>query len=450
MIYLILNFESFYLIIEQKGVNNILRYFLIFILVVWISLFGTILSSYGEIDFYQKEREQAMLKALKEAKQIVSAKEFSGVATRREVEREKFASEQKRPYEELRIEAERAGFERYYVQGEGFKVTDFLGIAASTEIVEEPKRIDDMVLILGQEFENFRGYTEDHLRAMTRPLFTRSIAGQAILRYKDFPRLKYTYEEKDVLIEYINKDVNIWKINEFDLLYGFSLFEKDNFLTLNPIYKRITIVNEDTAFKFENINQYLFQYSLKPLDNFEIFGQQTYETNKNVRNPTPSKNKTRYSRLELRKNFPEQKLGVTLGWYHGETKWMPADTLQVKNELYTELGKDLTYKWKGRIRLEYDIDELQRVSNSHINSDVFRFENKLSYYLTEYLFVSFGMDFSDDLSSINEFDNLKPFIELEYYRYGFLRWVLGYRHTEYLNFDQRLDMIYSKLFLFRF
>lgn len=443
-----------------------IKYIIIFIGVIWVYLFSGIVAM-SHANYQSEAKEEAVSKALAEAKRELKVAAMPAERQRKEEKAHKEETKPtkkpykepgiieetkptKKPYRELGITEGRAGFDKYYVQGEGFKVTDFLGVSLSVENIQEPKKIDDMVLITGQDFEDFRNVQTSDLRKMTRPLFTRSIAEQAILHYKDWPRLKYTHEEKDVLIQYANKDVNTWKSNEFDLLYGFNLFERNNFLILNPVYKSLTIVNENTGTTFENVNQYRLNYSIQASDTLEIFGQQSWETNKNTRSAEPSKNKTRYYRFELRKAFPDMKLRLTPGWYHGETTWMPNDAYQVKDELYLDIGKDLTSQLRGNWRIEYDIDELSRVSNSNITSDVLKFTNKLSYAVIEYLDVSLGLDYGNDLSYLNKFDYYSGYVELEYFKYGFLRWSIGWRYTEYPLLNHGFDTIYLKMYLFRF
>jgi len=425
------------------------RKIIIFIAIIGIYLFSGI-AAMSYADNQPNDKEKALLKALAEANQELKVASAPLEVSKEEVTYKKEDKPTEKPYKELGITAERAGFDQYYVQGEGYKVTDFLGVSLSAESIQEPKKIDDMVLITGQDFPDFRNVQTSDLRKMTHPNFTRSTAEQAILHYKDWPRLKYTHEEKDVLTEYTNKDVNTWKSNEFDLLYGFNLFERNNFLVLNPVYKRLTIVNENTGGTFEIVNQYRLNYSLQLTDTLEFFGQQSYENNKNIRSATPTKNKTRYFRFELRKAFLDMKLSLTPGWYHGETTWMPNDAYQVKDELYLDIGKDLNSRLKGIWRIEYDIDELSRVNDSNITADVLKFTNKLSYALTQYFNVSLGLDYGNDLSYLNKFDYYSGYTELEYFKYGFLRCSIGWRYTEYPLLNHGFDTIYAKMYLFRF
>lgn len=357
---------------------------------------------------------------------------------------------------EIGGEQERTGADRYYIPGDGYKIREFGGtfsVSASAEIFEEPKKVEDVTIITGLEFEDFEGVTDADLCKFVEPNFTSSFLGQMVFRHKYLPRFKYTYENKDVKIQFKEKETFNWQIHEFNFLHTFR--QNDYLqLQLNPIYKRIYIDNRDNSLGEEEKDEFLLQYLIIPANKtWEIFGQLDISTLENIKIFAETENW--YLRFEFRKKFSErlkgiEKLSLTSGYFCERTKYIPSGDIVPKQEIYLDIGRDIGERWRDALRLEVVLVEDQRTEKSNIEANVFNTKYKLSYEVSRNLDISSGLNYSGDFSSLNRLDNFSVFSELEYFKDEVLRAQFGYMFTKYLDINHAIHTAYLKVHLFRF
>lgn len=354
---------------------------------------------------------------------------------------------------EIIIEPVRAGFERYYWEGEGFKVTDWLGLAARMEIYEEPNPLDDYIL----EAKELGRTTKSQRAEMIMPLFTRAFAGRVVLAYKNWPRLDYTFDTREILhefeIKYGIKDQD-WQTHEFALHYTFPRIEPIGILTLNPVYKRISLSSKDDVNTAQDRDEYILNIGWIPIPDLEIFGQVDYYEAKKLNTTWVDKPEQRLYRFELRKNFPQYKLKIVPGYSYSKTEYLPEPDTFTKQEIYLDIGKDFTDRLRGASKLEVILSESDWPGGSSLDpnllsadAEVFNLENKLSYELFKDFDTSVELNYSHGFD-FSAFDNIGLLGEVEFFRPGFLRTSLGCEYINYYNLDEDLWLLYFKAHLF--
>ncbi|MDP8218263.1 MAG: hypothetical protein P9M03_06015 [Candidatus Theseobacter exili] len=355
-----------------------------------------------------------------------------------------------RPYFELRIDTDRAGFERYYRLGEGYPITDYFGVASSIEIYDEQKNIEDMSLIAGLEAPNYGGIVPDEmLRQFLRPVFTRNYVGYATLTYKKFPRFRYTFTNKNFILQFINKDIYEWNQHNFDIIYPIPGFGRPNFITLNPVYEKRYLEKKNRERTHEISDVFLFQYSVVPSDNFELFGQ--FEWVRSQEEHVEENKSTSFDfRLEPRILIPQWMLRITTGYYRGETHYKPGGDEVTKQEYYLDFGKDFAEHWRNGLRLEYVKAENMRgnILDNDIYTDSFWIRDKLTYAILPWWDLSAGFQYEDDME-LDKFDSYGLFVETEIIREGFFRSTASVQWNRYDDLDKDECLLALRFHLFR-
>jgi hypothetical protein len=353
-------------------------------------------------------------------------------------------------YRELGVDVERAGFERYYYQGDGFQVTDFFGIGGGYELFDDPKKINDLVSVAGLEASNFGGVVpDDVLRRFLEPVRTQNLIAQGTLRYKAFPRFRYIFTNKQFDLQFVNEDKNEWHQHVFDVLYGLKLFERDNYLIINPIYERRYIDKKDPDISSDIEDIYLLQYSIFPVNWFELFGQLNWSESESEIGE--GQGDGFFFRLEPRFLFTKQKLRITPGWFHSTSDFSPSGDEVTKDELSLDIGKDFTRHWRTATRFEVVITENDRTNpNPDIEAEAFNFRNKVSYELLPGWDVSLGAVYGEDFSDLDKFDHYGFFAETEYVRYGLFRGSISIGWNDYFDLNEDEILFVLRINVFRF
>jgi len=376
---------------------------------------------------YEAKKQKALVNALTKAQEIATE--------------EAFFKEPEKKTKEILVTPERAGAESYYVPGEGYKLTKSLGVGVKMEVFEDPRSAEDCISwVVGERPWEF---TNAELREKLTPPFTRVYGIETIFKYEDHPRLKYVYEYKDEPKEDYPSQTDT---HEFNILQTFFLFGRDDFLTLNPIYRKSYFKSANPWWGPEERNDYLLNYNIKLNDSLDLFGQIDSQRAKKSNTPGLDQLQERYYRIELRKNFPDSRFRVTPGFKYSIVDERPSSKNTVRYETYLDAGKDFTDRWSGSTRLEYILSDKSEESSE--DPRVFNINNKLSYNMYKDFHVSGYLNYSKDLSDIDSYDVINFIGEVEYYKWGFLRWNLGYRRTEYVNLDVDFDTIYFKIYFF--
>lgn len=355
----------------------------------------------------------------------------------------------RRPYREIAIDTERAGFQQYYYQGAGFRLTDFFGVGASYQYYDEEKKIGDMVTVAGLELPNFPGgIPEEVLRRFAEPVTTKDIIVSGTIDDKNYPRFRYTYTHKEFDLVFVHKDKNDWDLHNFDLLQTFDMFHRDLFLTLNPIYERRYLENKTSGSRSAE-DAYIFQYVIHPWDPAELFGQLIW-TSSDQHGGSEKGNGFQF-RLEPRIFFKNIKLKVTPGWFHDDSEAEPGNVESGKDEIYLILGKDFVRHWRGTVRFDYvTTDNDLNVANLHIDSEAFSGRGKVSYEWLPGWDISLGAEFGEDLSDFDQFSFYGFFVETEFVRYGLFRSTASVQWNEYYDIDSDEILFNVRVHAFRF
>jgi hypothetical protein len=355
----------------------------------------------------------------------------------------------RRPYREIAIDTERAGFNQYYYQGAGFRLTDFFGVGASYQYYDEPKGINDMVTVAGLEQANYAGNIPvEILRRFAEPVTTRDVIVSGTIDDKHYPRFRYTYTHKEFDLLFVHEDKNSWDLHNFDLLETFDMFHRDLFLTLNPVYERRYLENKTSGNESVE-NAYIMQYIIHPLDPVELFGQLIWISS-DQKGGSEKGNAFQY-RLEPRILFKEIKLKVTPGWFHGDSEAEPGNVEGVKDEFYLILGKDIVRHWRATVRFDYvTTDNDLNAANLHIEAESFHTRAKISWEWFPGWDLSAGTEYGEDLSDFDQFSFYGFFVETEFVRYGLFRSTASVQWNNYCDIDSDEILLNVRVHAFRF
>ena len=405
-----------------------------------------------EISAVRKEilAERETSKPKEQKREAISIEPKKGISAEGVI-LEKKEAPKKRPRREVIIEPQRPGFERYYEEGIGFKVTDFLGISTYTEIFEEPNPTDDYI---GEaKFLNRRD--EDSMRDMLTHLFTRSVAARVTFEWENWPRFTYTFDKREVLHEFDTKygiKDQEWQTQEASILYTFPEIRYLGAITVNPVYKRIALSSDDDTNTAEDRNEYMLNLTLSPCDDIDIFFKADYYEGKKLNTDWISKPEQWLYKGELRFRFPEYKLSLTPSYSYSQVRYLPTDDIYSKQEVALDIGKDLTKKLKASLRPELVLSEerwpeLSSTGASNVEAGVVGVESELSYNVFKDFYINGSLDWSHGIH-FDHFDNAGLGLEIEYFKPTFLRWKIGYKKHQYYHLHDNDDTLYFKIYFF--
>ncbi len=355
--------------------------------------------------------------------------------------------------------AERAGFKRYYEEGRGFKVTDFLSLSGRVELVEDFIPIDS--LILASNEQRIRGL--DHLEiedTLTdeeiRVSYTRAEAGTAILKFKDnWPVLRFTYDFRQVYRAF-DEDLNAFKELDQETYEHFIEYTVPYKLpvlgtwTVNAGYDRVLLRSPNNQFADEQRNKWIFNNGFQIDKEREIFFAYEYFKGKHEDTPFILKPDQHYWQFQWRQRFPDWRLFSVTNYSVTRELFNPDVALFAKHEIFQEFNKDFTDKFRASERTTFYYD---KVANSNFNPDkvyasAFVERIKFSYEIIPSLDQSFIFQQSWGLSTA-EFDSSLFQVETEIFKPGLLRTSVGYFIQRYYNTSKTVNGIQFRAFLFQ-
>lgn len=398
------------------------------------------------------ERREPKPEYLPEKKLEPSAEEPAPIADEPEppVEQE-FVEEEETPREpkrEILTSEKRAGFDKYYREGSGLKIAKYVGFQSYVELVEVPRPIES--LTLDARYRNLT--SKEQFESILTPEYTRAYGGHLVFDYKDWPRLRTTYDYRTTLHQFQAqfgfKDFTE-KSASVDLTYPLPRLKYLGQITVNPWYTRKMVVSNGDANSEEKRNEYIVNMTIAPSETIELFGQIDKYEGKHITTPWISKPKNYIYKTELRLRFPEYKFRLTPGYYSTRTKYYPSTEVYTKQEIFVDAGLDFTPKLRGSMRPELFLVRADSgaFGKDNVEAQVFNLKNKVSYELFEDFDVSAGFDFSKGFG-LHEFDNYSIIGEVGLFKPGLLRWTLGLRHTEFYDLGEPMETVYLRVFAF--
>jgi len=378
---------------------------------------------------------------------------------------------------EIEVRPERTGFERYYEQGLGFKVTDFLSASARVELFEEPIPVESLMLNLFQTAWYTKPWpeTDVHMadkwsksdaRNAVRHAYTRSYAYTTILKlHPKLPLVRYTYDRRDLLNIY-DPYINGFKLlmqetHEVFLEYGvpYKVPLLGN-IVMNPGYQRIRFHARGNPYGSEYRNKGLFHFLFKHSDNYQTFFGYEYFSGKAMNTPWIMKPNQQHWKLEERMWFPKEKLSIIPGWYFTHEHWRPDPAVFWMHETFVELNKDFTDKWRATHRTDLRWNQLEHEPNLSIDweDDIYapprikaqslKDQLKVSYEIIKDVDVTAGINWSTGLG-YTYFDNIGGTWEIELFKPGLIRVRFGYFHNIYYRLQTHAEGWQFRFFAFQ-
>ncbi|MFC2149813.1 hypothetical protein ACFLQ8_03830, partial [Candidatus Auribacterota bacterium] len=383
---------------------------------------------------------------------------------------------------EIVSQPERVGFQRYYGEGLGFKVTDFLSVSSRVEIYEEPVPVESYIFALYQKawFTKPWPETQTHLvdkwrksdqKADVRHSFTRAYSWQAILKtHPKLPIVRYTYDRRDMLGVF-DEIINGFKLlmqetHEVVLEYAFPFkFPYLGNLVINPGYQRIRLHGRGNPLASEYRDRYLFHWLFKhvqkhPTYNFNTFMAYEYYEGKAVNTPWIMKPESQHFKVEERMYFPKIKLSVIPGYYYTRINYRPDPSHFILHETFLELNHDFSDKWRATQRLDVKWGEVEHLPSSAVvwEKDVYqpprikaqslRETFKVSYEIIPSVELIGGINWSTGLKYIH-YDNIGGTAEIQLFKPGLLRIRFGYFYNRYYHLDTQAEGIQFRAFMFQ-
>ena len=348
---------------------------------------------------------------------------------------------------EILTEVKRAGFHPLYKEGIGFQPIRGLGFSGRTEIFEEPIPVE--ALILDSKVLNFSELSQFHRSIL--PLFTRSAAGRVVMDYEPLPRLTYEYDAREILHQYQTKfnfkDIEL-QTHAFNALYSFPRIPLLGTLTINPWYKRVLQRSTEDVGSYENRNELIANFSLRPSETMEYFFQfGGYSADKTR---MIGSSKLRLYQGQLRLSFPTLRLFAIPSFEYSITDFGPSGDQFTKRDMFVDWGMDLTKRLRASSKEQLILTELSQATQipSNPSTQVFNTLNTLSYELFKDFDVSLGLDHSRGMGYSN-FNNIGLRAEMELFKPGLIRSKLGYEWVSYYNISDSLSLLYWRFFLFQ-
>ena len=358
-----------------------------------------------------------------------------------------------------------------FVSGAGYKPFDqmlpFLGFNARTFAQEEPKRVDDLIITaVDLDFAT----DEQRRRALNEPVFTRGWSASAILdmpgqEYIYWPRLRFTYEDKEILHALETRFPSVRDIR--DQTHEFALLantpghgENDRYrMTLEPVYQFIlrSTSGNDLGPR-EDVHRGLLNIILRDdIGDREVFLQGIYAegNHKNI-NLLPVEQAVR---AELRQWYGRYRSVFTaLGIGYSEIDFrvrqntLPNDVFRqfdVFALLITELDQQGRWRWSvaGSFnRTDADITSFPAgggLLKKQAKIDFVRIDARLTAEVIPDIDASIGLEHS--LASPHDYDSIAPVIRVAAFNFGPWRGEVGARKTYYYNVDDSLAMMFGEL-----
>ena len=303
--------------------------------------------------------------------------------------------------------------------------------------------------ILESKILNFSEISQ--FRRSITPLFTRAWASRVVLDYEPWPRLTYEFDKRHILHEFdtrFNVEDRNLETHAFNALYSFPRIPYLGILSLNPWYKRIFQESDDDPNTFEDVDEVIFNATLAPSENVELFFQ--YDASDSKKLHLAGGSQLKLFRTEARLRFPQWKLFIIPGFEDSDTDFKASPDEFIKRTVFVDWGVDLTKRLRLGSKEEFIEAEVSRAGNEPSNPDaeVFNAESTLSYELFKDFDVSFGFDWSKGFG-YNTFNNVGLRFEVELFKPGVIRTKVGYEWLSYYNISDSLSLIYWKLFLFQ-
>ena len=355
------------------------------------------------------------------------------------------------PVEESRLEilevGKRAGFKKLYKEGIGFQPIHGLGISGRTEIFAEPDPVES--LILDTKKLGFREISQ--FRRSILPLFTRSAAGRIVADYEPLPRVTYEYDARTTLHQYQTqfafKDIDL-QTHAVNALYSLPRIPLLGVLTLNPWYKRVLQRSDHDLGSYEDRDELIANFSLRPNENIEYFFQ--FDGYNSVKQRTVGGSKLKLYKGQIRLRVPSLRLFAIPSFEYSYTSFDPGDDVFTKKDLFVDWGFDVTKHLRASTKQELILTDLSQPGKipSNPDTEVFNWTNTLSYELFKDLDVSFGLDHSRGFGYSN-YNNIGLRAEVQLFKPGLIRSKLGYEWISYYNIQDDLSLLYWRFFLFQ-
>lgn len=385
---------------------------------------------------------------------------------------------------------ERPGTERYYQESDGFRLVrmfdwidgidsiDFIGIAGRVELEEKPFPLESLILdakkidiITLPTYQSRPGVTKgagwqtrEEYRSQILPLFTKSTAIDTYITYGNLPKFTFTYDYREIYHQYQalygNKD---WDIKTFEFrLEDARKWYPIGYVSFLPGYK-YQIYDSESAYSGNesSANEHRDVYYLDIL--WAPSGTLEFYTKIDGHKSNYSDITYKYSpwhwgvRGEARKKYLPWQLSATLGYAHSFDKYSPFENFFRKEEIYLDIGKDITGRLKASSRWEWIYAEITEDDNQaptyatfnpyQADAKVLNVKNQFQYQLLKNLYVKGGFDTATAFG-FDEFNNFGVWGEVEFYNAGYFRTNFGYRHTNYFHLEDQLNTIYFRCFMF--
>lgn len=357
------------------------------------------------------------------------------------------------------LEPERAGFERYYNEGRGFKINDYLSLSGRVELVEDFIPIDS--LILASNEQRIRGLnnleledslTDDEIRTS----YTRAEAGTAILKFRDdLPLLRFTYDYRQVYRAFDDELIAFKELRQtsYENFIEYRIPYKLPVLgdwTVNAGYSRILVRTPGNSSGNELRNKWTFINAFQIDKEREMVFQYEYFHGKHVDAPFILKPDQHFFLVQWRQRFPDWRLYSVTNYSATRLAFKPDVALFTKHEVFQEFNKDLLPHLRASNRTTFLYD---KVANSNFNPDkvyatAFVNRLKISYEFIPSIDESFIYQQSWGLSTA-EFDNSLFALETEIFKPGLLRTSVGYFIQRYYNSSKTVNGIQFRAFVFQ-
>jgi len=381
------------------------------------------------------------------------------------------------PRPEILVKPERAGYKRFYEQGLGFKVTDFLSVSSRVELFEEPIPVESLIFGLYQKAWYTKPWPESNIhlvdkwnkqdaQADVRHSYTRAYAWQAILRlHPALPLLRYTYDRRD-LLNYFDPTINGFKLlmqetheafAEYAVPFRVPVLGK---IVFNPGFQRIRFHGRGNPYASENRDKYLFHFLFKHADNYQTFFGYEYFNGKVQNTPWIMKPNQQHFMVEERIWIPKQKLSIIPGWYYSHQHWRPDPAVFWLHETFCEFNKDFTDKLRATQRTDLRWGQLEHEPDSSVDWQAIVYQPprikaqslkeslKVSYEIIKDIDVSAGVNYSTGLK-YTYFDNVGGLWEIELFKPGLIRVRFGYFYNLYYHLQTHAEGFQFRAYMFQ-
>ncbi len=360
---------------------------------------------------------------------------------------------------EVLVSGERAGFQRYYEEGRGFKVTDIFSISGRVELVEDDIPIDSLMLAAKEkELRNLvnMGLPETMTDTEIRNSYTRAVGATVIAKFKDdWPVLRYTMDHRQSFRAY-DDELNEFKdfrqttmeyFIEYAIPYKLPLLGR---WILNAGYSRINQRGWNNRASDEKRNKWTFNNAFQIDKEREIFFGYEYFVGKHTKAPWMLKPDQHLFAFQWRQRFPDWRLFSVTNYTATRENFNPDVAQYTKHEIFQEFNKDITQRLRTTQRTTFI---QSKVANSNfipskVSANGIVGSLKLSYEIFKDIDVSATYQQSWGLT-MSLYDNCLFQWDLAIFKPGLLRTSFGVYVARYYNACKTESGIQFKSFLFQ-